>query len=57
LIYEFEKTAGSVKILNDQFEFDSQSAQNAKVTFWTEKILGLNSRFGRVSAYFNYNAQ
>ena len=57
LVYEVEKTAGNIRIAKDQFEFDSQSVKSAKVTFWTEKIAGINSKFSRVSANFNYNAQ
>jgi hypothetical protein len=35
LIYEFEKTAGNLKINSNEFEFDSQGAKAAKVIFWT----------------------
>jgi hypothetical protein len=57
LIYEFERTAGNLKMNKDQFEFDSQGAKGAKVMFWTDKISGLNAKFNKVSAHFNYNTQ
>ena len=57
MVYEFEKSAGSVLIKNDRFEFDSQLAKSAKVTFWTERATGVNAKFNKVSTYFNYNAK
>jgi hypothetical protein len=57
LVYESERTGGNLRVKSDQFEFEPQGAKSAKITFWTEKVNGLTSKFSKVSTHFSYKTE
>jgi hypothetical protein len=46
-----------LRVKSDQFEFEPQGAKSAKITFWTDKVNGLTSKFSKVSTHFSYNTE